>query len=118
MNTKDIIMAVLGTISMGLVYLIKRYGDKFKEMADKTDTKVDNTVLYIANLVVPFIENTFNGSTGEEKKKNAMLKVAGELAKIGINTTNDKISEAIETAVVKMKGDNVAKEEKKQEVEN
>lgn len=100
MTKMELGMAILGTIVGALAVIFAKWGTKFKELADKTPTTVDNIILEAAMKGVEYADKYFNGSTNENKKTKATIKALEVLADKGVKEVETKVlNQAVETAV-------------------
>lgn len=112
MNKIEIMYTVIGAvigIFLGLVPTLRK-------LTEKTETKVDDTILNVAINIVQWYEDNFKYKDGSNKKARAVAELGMQAEKLGIKATDKVLDTAIERAVTIVEKNNLVKEELKKEL--
>lgn len=97
-NKTILILSIIGTI---IVTIWKLINEIIKNKVKKTETKIDDIIVEIINLLIPIIEQKIPGITNSELEKITKETTKNKLYKIGINVDDDKLTRMVKESMNK-----------------
>lgn len=97
-NKTILILSIVGTI---VVTVWKLVNEIVKNKVKKTETKIDDIIVEIINLLIPIIQQKIPDITNSELEKITKETAKNKMYKIGININDDKLTRMVKESMNK-----------------